>query len=139
MYELMALLGILATAAFLHGFLYRRRGYLIMFAVCEALMLYAHAWGIFFGVGAAVAFIPVWRASPEPRALFKDAVLAFGAAIVLFLPWVPTLLYQATHTGSPWDTAPNFGAPVQISRNLMGGGHRCRAVRAQPVHHRVQP
>src|SRR6201985_939878 len=30
MYELMALLGILATAAFLHGFLYRRRRYLIM-------------------------------------------------------------------------------------------------------------
>jgi mannosyltransferase len=121
MYTLMALLGLLATAGFIHGFVYRRRRYLILFSVCQALMLYTHAWGIFFGVGAAVAFIPVWRASPEPRALFKDAVLAFGAAIVLFLPWVPTLLYQATHTGSPWDTAPNFGAPVQISRNLMGG------------------
>ncbi len=45
----------------------------------------------------------------------------FGAGVVLYLPWVPTLLYQATHTGSPWDSAPNFGAPVQISRNLMGG------------------
>ena len=121
MYTLMALLGLLATAGFIHGFVYRRRRYLILFAVCQALMLYTHAWGIFFGVGAALAFIPVWRASAEPRALFKDAVLAFGAAIVLFLPWVPTLLYQATHTGSPWDTAPNFGAPVQISRNLMGG------------------
>jgi mannosyltransferase len=121
MYTLMALLGLLATAGFIHGFIYRRRRYLILFAVCQALMLYTHAWGIFFGVGAAVAFIPVWRSSPEPRALFRDAVLAFGAAIVLFLPWVPTLLYQAAHTGSPWDTAPNFGAPVQISRNLMGG------------------
>ena len=43
MYELMALLGILATAAFLHAFVYRRRRYLILFAVCQALMLYTHA------------------------------------------------------------------------------------------------
>jgi hypothetical protein len=40
---------------------------------------------------------------------------------VAFLPWLPTLLYQAAHTGSPWDPTPHFGAPIQISRNLMGG------------------
>ena len=43
-------------------------------------MLYTHAWGAFFGVGAALAFVVVWRASDEPRALLRDAVLAFGAA-----------------------------------------------------------
>ena len=32
MYELMGLLGLLATAAFIHGFVYRRRKYLIVFA-----------------------------------------------------------------------------------------------------------
>ena len=36
MYALMGLLGLLATAGFLHGFLYRRRGYLILFAVAQA-------------------------------------------------------------------------------------------------------
>ena len=51
MYELMGLLGILATTAFIHGFVYRRRRYVVMFAVCEALMLYTHAWGIFYGAG----------------------------------------------------------------------------------------
>ncbi len=121
MYSLMALLGLLATAGFIHGFIYRRRGYLILFTVCQALMLYTHAWGIFYGVGCALAFTVVWRASEERRALLRDALLSFGAAAVLYLPWLPTLLYQATHTGSPWDRAPNFGAPVQISRNLMGG------------------
>ncbi len=49
MYELMGLLGILATAGYIHGFVYRRRKYLILFALCQALMLYTHAWGIFFG------------------------------------------------------------------------------------------
>ena len=34
MYTLMALLGLLATTAFIHGFVYRRRNYLILFAVC---------------------------------------------------------------------------------------------------------
>lgn len=121
MYSLMALLGLLATTAFVHGFVYRRRRYLTLFAVCQTLMMYTHAWGIFFGVGAALAFVLVWRASDDPRALLRDGLLAFGVAAVLYLPWLPTLLYQATHTGSPWDTAPNFGAPVQISRNLMGG------------------
>lgn len=121
MYSLMALLGLLATAGFIHGFIYRRRRYLILFAVSQTLMLYTHAWGIFFGVGAALAFALVWRASDQRRALLIDGLLTFGAAAVLYLPWLPTLLYQAAHTGSPWDKAPNFGAPVQISRNLMGG------------------
>ncbi|MGH2867901.1 MAG: glycosyltransferase family 39 protein [Solirubrobacteraceae bacterium] len=121
MYSLMALLGLLATAGLIHGFVYRRRRYLILFAIAQSLMLYTHAWGIFYGIGAGVAFLFVVAASDEPRALWRDGLLAFGAAAVLYLPWLPTLLYQASHTGSPWDNAPNFGAPVQISRNLMGG------------------
>jgi mannosyltransferase len=128
MYTLMALLGLLATAGFIHGLVYRRRGYLPLFVVCQALMLYTHAWGIFFGVGAALALIPVWYVSDDRRALLRDGLLSFGAAALLFLPWLPTLLYQATHTGSPWDTAPNFGAPVQISRNLMGGDRATTAL-----------
>ena len=58
MYALMALLGLLATVGFIHGFVYRRRKYLILFAVCQAAMVYTHAWGVFFGLGAVVALIP---------------------------------------------------------------------------------
>ncbi len=128
MYTLMALLGLLATAGFIHGFIFGRRRYLILFAICQALMLYTHAWGIFFGVGAALALIPVWVTSDDRSRVLRDGILAFGAAALLFLPWLPTLLYQATHTGSPWDSAPNFGAPVQISRNLMGGDRATTAL-----------
>jgi mannosyltransferase len=128
MYTLMGLLGLLATAGLIHGFVYRKRRYLILFTVCQAIMLYTHAWGIFFGVGAAVALIPVWRMSEDRRGVLRDAVICFGIAGVLFLPWLPTLLYQASHTGSPWDLSPNFGAPVQISRNLMGGDRATTAL-----------
>jgi mannosyltransferase len=119
---------LLATQGFIQGFVYRRRGYLVLFAAAQAVMLYTHSWGIFFGVGAAIALIPVLQLSDEPKAILRDAVLSFGAAAVLFLPWLPTLLYQAAHTGSPWDPTPNFGAPVQISRNLMGGDRATAAL-----------
>jgi mannosyltransferase len=121
MYELMGLLGIVGTAAFIHGFVYRRRKYVILFAVTEALMLYTHAWGIFFGAGAAVALIPVWLVSEDRRGLVRDAVLAYLGALVLFLPWLPNFLYQSSHTGAPWAPPPRFGAPVLLSRDLIGG------------------
>jgi len=128
MYTLMTLLGLLASTAFIHAFINRRRRYLALFVVCQTLMLYTHAWGIFYGIGAALALIPVYLASDEPRAILKDAVIAFGLAAFLYIPWLPTLLYQSAHTGSPWDSAPNFGAPVQISRNLMGGDRATTAL-----------
>ena len=121
MYSLMALLGILAAAGFIHAFVYRRRRYLILFAVSLALMLYTHAWGLFFWAGAMLALVPVWSASGDRRGLLRDAALAFIGAGILFLPWLPNFFYQATHTGAPWDSAPRFGAPVQLSRDLLGG------------------
>lgn len=122
MYSLMALLALLATACFLHGFVYRRgRVYVVLFAVFQALMLYTHGWGIFYGLAAFAALILVWTRSEERRALAIDGLGAFTAAAILFLPWLPTLLFQAAHTAAPWGRAPRFGAPVQISRDLMGG------------------
>jgi mannosyltransferase len=120
MYELMGLLGILETAAFIHAFVYRRRRYLILFAICEALMLYTHAWGIFFAAGSVVALIPIWRVSDDRRGVVRDAVLAYVGAAVLFLPWVPNFIYQATHTGAPWAPTIRFGVPVLLSRDLLG-------------------
>jgi hypothetical protein len=121
MYELMGLLGILATTSYIQAFVFRRRKYLIMFAICQALMLYTHAWGMFYGAGAVLALIPIWRVSEDRRALVRDAALAFGGAGILFLPWLPNFIYQASHTGAPWAPPPRFGAPVLISRDLIGG------------------
>ncbi len=121
MYELMAMLGLLATVGFVHGFVNRRRRYVILFAVSQALMLYTHSWGIFFGAGSAVALYFVYRVSDDKRLLLRDAAMAFVAAGVLYLPWLPNFIYQATHTGDPWAPTPRLGAPVLLSRDLMGG------------------
>jgi 4-amino-4-deoxy-L-arabinose transferase-like glycosyltransferase len=121
MYELMGLLGVLATAGFVHGFVYRRRRFLFLFGAALTLMLYTHSWGTFFFAGSAISLIPTFLASDDRRGLLRDAVITFAAAGILYLPWVPNLLYQVAHTAAPWDSAPRFGAPIQISRNVLGG------------------
>jgi 4-amino-4-deoxy-L-arabinose transferase-like glycosyltransferase len=122
MYSLMVVLSLLATAAFLHTFVYRDRRYLPVFAVLLAAMLYTHSWGIFVTAGALATFGYLLLVSDDRRPLLKDGLLAFGLAFVLYLPWIPTLLYQVGHTGAPWLNSPRFGVAIQISKSLLGGG-----------------
>ena len=46
------------------------------------------------------------RSATGAAQLFKDGLWGFGGAALLYLPWVPTTLYQAQHTGAPWADAP---------------------------------
>ena len=103
-----------------------------MFAVCEALMLYTHAWGIFFGAGSVLALIPIWLTSDDRRGVVRDArARVRRRRRVLFLPWLPNFIYQATHTGAPWAPTVRFGAPVLLSRDLLGGDRITVAARAR--------
>jgi mannosyltransferase len=121
MYELVGLEGAVGTVALLLAFVHRRRAWLPVFGVTLVAMLYTHSWGTFFFVGSAIALLPALVASGERRAFFRDAFFTYLIAGVLYLPWLPTLLFQAAHTAAPWDTPPRFGAPIQISRNVIGG------------------
>ncbi len=118
-YELLALIGLLAIASFLHAFVYRRRAYLIVFVASLALMLYTSFWAIFFWAGAAVALIPIYRATLDRPGVLRDAAISFGAAVLLFAPWIPNLVYQMSHTTSPWGYADFTGAT--FPSNLLGG------------------
>jgi 4-amino-4-deoxy-L-arabinose transferase-like glycosyltransferase len=122
MYALMVVLSLLLTAAFLHVFVFRRPRYLPLFVGVLALMLYTHNWGLFVVAGAVCALVPAYLASDERRTLLRHALIGFGGAALLYVPWLPTLLHQAQHTGAPWLNPPRFGAPVQISKSLLGGG-----------------
>ncbi|HET9123858.1 MAG TPA: glycosyltransferase family 39 protein [Solirubrobacteraceae bacterium] len=121
MYELVGLEGAVGTVALLLAFVHRRRAWLPVFGVTLLAMLYTHSWGTFFFVGSAIALLPALVASEERRAFFRDAFFTYLIAGILYLPWFPTLLFQAAHTAAPWDTPPRFGAPIQISRNVIGG------------------
>jgi mannosyltransferase len=123
MYSLVAFLGLLTTAAFTMTFALRDRRALPAFSVLGALTVYAHNWGLFLTVGMGVAFLVLWRTSPaaDRRPMLRDGLIGFGALLVLYAPWIPTLLFQAAHTGAPWADRPSFDAVISALMNLVGG------------------
>ena len=115
-YELLALLGLVATGCFLHAFAQRRRGFLVGLALALTLALYTSFWAIFLWAGVAVALLVLWRSAPQRMGLLRDGGLVLGAALILYAPWIPNLIYQMGHTTSPWgygDLA-GFGFPSSL-------------------------
>ena len=121
MYTLVVLLSTVVTGCFLHVFAFGHRRYLIPFTAALALLLYTHNWALLFTLGALVALVPCVLASADRRRILLDAVLAFGAAALLYAPWVPTLLFQIGHTGAPWSPIPTLDLAREQVSNLVGG------------------
>jgi hypothetical protein len=118
MYELLALLGVIAIASFVHAFVYRRRAHVAVFAASLILLLYTDDCSAFFYAGALVALLAVWRASDDRRGVLRDAAIAFGVAAVAYLPWLPTLIHQARFATAPWRYAPLLGDT--FPREILG-------------------
>jgi len=104
MYALVVLLSLGATAAFVRGFVHRRRRWVPAFAVLLTALLYAHNWGLFLAAAALAATAS--RLPGRDDRLVRDAALAFGGAALAFVPWVPTLVAQVRETGAPWARPP---------------------------------
>src|SRR3954464_5816260 len=125
MYSLVALLAIPATACFVRAYALdepRRKPWIAGFALSVAVSLYTHNWPIFLAMSAGGAWIALWVMAdgPRRRELFRDALLGFGGAAVLYLPWVPTTLYQAAHTGAPWSDAPALDSLLGVPGVILG-------------------
>ena len=121
MYSLLLLIGLLVCGAFLRAFVLRRRAHLASFAILLALALYAHPWGAFLVGAAGVAWLALLVVGPSRRTLARDGALAFGGAALLFAPWVPTLLYQAAHTGAPWSHRPTGRSLTRALARIWSG------------------
>ena len=62
-----------------------------------------------------------WRPRPSAGARLRDGALGFGLAALLYLPWVPTLLFQAAHTGAPWSRKPGYeDLTMEATHRLLG-------------------
>jgi len=82
-----------------------------LLAVLTALLLYTHYWALYLLVVVGCWLLVVaWRGSGERRrgGVYGLAALVVGS--ILWLPWVPTFLYQRAHTGTPWSAAPTLAA-----------------------------
>jgi mannosyltransferase len=60
------------------------------------------------------------RAAPPP-ALLRDGLQAYGVAALAYLPWVPTLVFQARHTAAPWSDRPALADLWGTLASVLGG------------------
>jgi hypothetical protein len=121
MYALVSLLSLVVAASFVAGFVQGRRRWLTLFSVSLALLVLSHNWGLFLAAGTMAALVPLWRGGGDRRALVRDAALAYGGASLLYLPWVPSLVSQALHTGAPWAQRPDPHDILNGLTTLLGG------------------
>jgi mannosyltransferase len=115
MYELEAFLSLVIAYAYVEGIVRGRRLWVAVLVPAVTLLVYAHNWGLFVCLALAVATAVAAR---EHWRLFASA--AVGVAL-LYLPWVPTLLFQAQHTGAPWSTVPTLRDLVLAPTSVLGG------------------
>jgi len=115
MYELEAFLSIIVAWSYVEGIIRAKRVWLPAFVLSTVLLAYSHNWGLFACVGLAAATVVGVRERTR-----RFAVAAVAVA-VLYLPWVPTLLSQARHTGAPWSTRPSIHDLVLSAGSVLGG------------------
>jgi 4-amino-4-deoxy-L-arabinose transferase-like glycosyltransferase len=82
-------------------------GRLALVALLTAGLVYTQYWCFYLlGVVGVLLVVRAWRAGPGQTR--RDATQVIGAVVVggfTFIPWVPTFIYQARHTGTPWGDA----------------------------------
>ena len=127
MYSLLSLFGLTTTTLIVLVFVLRRRRWAIPCALSLAAMLYTHGWGLFYGHRLLRR-----RARPLPRAGRRTAgrCSSTGSSPSAAPRCSSAVAADAARAVRPHGravaTAPRLGAPIQISRGLMGGDRRPR-------------
>ncbi len=115
MYSLVMFLTACGIVALQRSLVGPRAGNLLALVVVTAALLYTHYWALYL-VGTVVIWL-AWlaRSRQQDHRLRSGARWSLGAVIlgcVAFVPWVPTFIFQAEHTGTPWAAPPNFAAVI---------------------------
>ena len=118
MYSLVVLLSILASASFVLAFVrVRAPARRLARRVADAAALHAH-----------VGRVP--RGGDEPargcicagaaRSTARDGVRLAAVLALVYLPWLPVILFQAAHTAAPWAERPSPLSLLIIPGGLFG-------------------
>ncbi len=120
----MAMLLVLAGGLAIANLLERpSRGLCVAVAFVTGALLLTHYYALY--TVAAVGLVLAWHAwRGEERAGARRALLSMVAGSLLFLPWVPVLLYQAAHTGAPWGSTGRGVRTVIDTLGVLISGYR---------------
>ena len=122
MYSLVAFLTTVGFLALDRALTHPTKWNLIATGFVTALLLYTHYWALYLVAitGAWLVFQSIWG----PQRRLRPARMALCAVIggcVLFVPWLPTFVFQSEHTGTPWAVPANFAAMVNAVSSFAGG------------------
>lgn len=90
-------------------------------AAVTGLLLWTHYWSMWLigaiGLLAVIRAIRAQRRGDSALVMVSAKVIAaLGVGGLTFLPWLPTVLYQNEHTGTPW--APSFRVTTLIVTSI---------------------
>jgi uncharacterized membrane protein len=103
MYSLLILLVFLGWLALQRALERPSWGRLATVALLSGALLLTHYWAFYLLAATGLVLIVAWwRSTGERRRASLRTILAVAAGGVLFLPWLPSFLEQARHTGTPW-------------------------------------
>jgi len=120
MYALVCLLALVATTSTVLALHRRRPGDVAGAVLAFAALLYAHNWGLH--LVAATFMVVIWRAwRHRDGQVVAWAGGSMAVLVVLYLPWLPSLLLQARHTGAPWAVRPGVGHLLSAPASMLGG------------------
>jgi hypothetical protein len=79
-------------------------GRLAPVTVVTAALLYTHNWSYYLlATVGVVVLVQAWRgATPDARRGARRVAAAMVVGGLAYLPWLPTVLFQLGHTGTPW-------------------------------------
>jgi hypothetical protein len=103
------------------------------FAVIVALLLWTHYWSMWLlavvGIALIVRLVHAHRSGrPDDVRMARNAIFAMVAGGILFLPWLPNLLYQGAHTGTPWARPVRPTEMLTFTLADLGGGGQAESL-----------
>ena len=97
-------------------------------AAAVAAGLHTHYWMIWLAAATTAVLVVRWLRTPATRPALTPVLAAYGCGWIAFAPWIPVLIEQAAHTGTPWA---RWARPAEVaveSIEAIGGGARFEPV-----------
>jgi len=103
MYALVMLLAAATLLAVVRALQHPSLRRLVALGLLSGMLLLSHYWALYFVAALGVALaLAAWRG--RVRSTARTTLVALCAGGLLFVPWVPSFVFQALHTGTPWAT-----------------------------------
>jgi mannosyltransferase len=122
MYSLLVLLALLGALALERTLRAPTWWSVLCLALAADAVAMTHYWSLYSLITVAVFLIvgALWGKPAQKRGC-RFSMLGLVGGGILFIPWLPTFLYQAKHTGTPWGTPPPYSAVVHAFGQWSGG------------------